>query len=266
MPARRCFTVDRARHRRFVGDRRGAGALFRARRPPPRAGRAPGRQAARAGEGLRDEHGTRVDVLPADLATGRGGRAGRELRRRRRAIDVLVNNAGVLKQGAFVKSSARASAGDRPQRLRPDRDAGRVRARDGQARPRTRAQRRVDRGVRARAGLGGLRGEQGLRAVADRVAGRGTARHRRHRHRALPGHYGDSDVRPRDAGQRARRAAAGHPGRRRARGRGGGLPRLHGGRGVTVPGVLNQAATVAGRATPKWLLRRVAGVLGRRML
>ena len=35
---------------------------------------------------------------------------------------------------------------------------------------------------------------------------------------------------------------------------------------IAVPGLLNQAATVAGRATPKWLLRRIAGVLGRRML
>jgi hypothetical protein len=35
---------------------------------------------------------------------------------------------------------------------------------------------------------------------------------------------------------------------------------------ITVPGVLNQAAAVVGRATPKWLLRRMAGVLGRRIL
>jgi hypothetical protein len=35
---------------------------------------------------------------------------------------------------------------------------------------------------------------------------------------------------------------------------------------ITVPGMLNQAASVAGRATPKWLLRRIAGILGRRML
>ena len=33
-----------------------------------------------------------------------------------------------------------------------------------------------------------------------------------------------------------------------------------------VPRHLNRTATVAGRATPKWLLRRVAGVVGRRML
>jgi hypothetical protein len=35
---------------------------------------------------------------------------------------------------------------------------------------------------------------------------------------------------------------------------------------ITVPGMLNQAATVAGHATPKWLLRHIAGILGRRML
>ena len=33
-----------------------------------------------------------------------------------------------------------------------------------------------------------------------------------------------------------------------------------------VPGLLNRTATVAGRATPKWLLRRIAGVVGRRMI
>jgi hypothetical protein len=30
--------------------------------------------------------------------------------------------------------------------------------------------------------------------------------------------------------------------------------------------VVKQAAAVAGRATPKWLLRRIAGVLGRRVI
>ncbi len=33
---------------------------------------------------------------------------------------------------------------------------------------------------------------------------------------------------------------------------------------VSTPGVLNQAVTLASRATPKWLLRRVAGTLARR--
>lgn len=36
-----------------------------------------------------------------------------------------------------------------------------------------------------------------------------------------------------------------------------------GGEVVCVPGAINLAATVAGRAVPKWLLRRVSGVLGR---
>ena len=32
---------------------------------------------------------------------------------------------------------------------------------------------------------------------------------------------------------------------------------------IRVPGVVNQAVTLASRATPKWLLRRVAGTLAR---
>jgi short-subunit dehydrogenase len=35
---------------------------------------------------------------------------------------------------------------------------------------------------------------------------------------------------------------------------------------ITVPGALNRAATLAAGATPKWLVRRVAGVLGRRVI
>ena len=33
---------------------------------------------------------------------------------------------------------------------------------------------------------------------------------------------------------------------------------------ISVPGVVNQAVTLASRATPKWLLRRIAGTLARR--
>jgi hypothetical protein len=35
---------------------------------------------------------------------------------------------------------------------------------------------------------------------------------------------------------------------------------------ITVPGAINRAATLAAGATPKWLVRRVAGVLGRRVI
>jgi hypothetical protein len=38
-----------------------------------------------------------------------------------------------------------------------------------------------------------------------------------------------------------------------------------GGEVIRVPGAINQATVVAGRATPKWLLRRVAGALARGM-
>ena len=56
---------------------------------------------------LRDEHGVRVDVLPADLAQpGAAAALAASLRRRRCAIDVLVNNAGVLEQGAFIGMGA----------------------------------------------------------------------------------------------------------------------------------------------------------------
>jgi uncharacterized protein len=34
---------------------------------------------------------------------------------------------------------------------------------------------------------------------------------------------------------------------------------------ICVPGVVNQAAMLASRSTPKWLLRRIAGLLGRRV-
>jgi short-subunit dehydrogenase len=35
---------------------------------------------------------------------------------------------------------------------------------------------------------------------------------------------------------------------------------------IDVPGVLNQAATLAGRAAPKWLLRSISGVIGRQTI
>jgi uncharacterized protein len=56
---------------------------------------------------LHAEHGTRVDVMPADLATpGAADTLARALKKKRRPIDVLVNNAGVLAQGAFCSLSA----------------------------------------------------------------------------------------------------------------------------------------------------------------
>ena len=60
-------------------------------------------------ESLRAEHGARVDVLPADLALpGAAAALAASLQGRRRAIDVLVNNAGVLEHGAFNALDAAA--------------------------------------------------------------------------------------------------------------------------------------------------------------
>jgi len=35
---------------------------------------------------------------------------------------------------------------------------------------------------------------------------------------------------------------------------------------ICVPGVINQAAMIASRGTPKWLVRRIGGLLGRKAL
>jgi hypothetical protein len=58
-------------------------------------------------QALRQAHGVRVDVMPADLAApGAIDALAAALKRKRRRIDVLVNNAGMLEQGAFVANDA----------------------------------------------------------------------------------------------------------------------------------------------------------------
>jgi uncharacterized protein len=58
-------------------------------------------------DALHAEHHTRVDVLPADLARpGAAAALASALRRKRRRVDVLVNNAGMVEQGAFSAISA----------------------------------------------------------------------------------------------------------------------------------------------------------------
>jgi len=52
-------------------------------------------------------HGVKVTVLPADLAQPGAARSlASVLKRKRIAVDVLVNNAGVLEQGAFTATAA----------------------------------------------------------------------------------------------------------------------------------------------------------------
>jgi short-subunit dehydrogenase len=60
---------------------------------------------ALAGE-LAAQHGVPVKVLPADLGQpGAAAALAAELKRRRLTVDVLVNNAGVLENGPFVKTA-----------------------------------------------------------------------------------------------------------------------------------------------------------------
>jgi short-subunit dehydrogenase len=218
-------------------------------------------------ESLCKENGTHVDVVPTDLARrGAAATLAALLRRRRRAIDVLVNNAGVLGQGAFVGSSAAQHhrlidlnvsgltamlAAFVPAMVR--RGHGRVlnvasiaafvpvpslavyAASKAYVLSLTEslAEELRDTGVTVTALCPGITATAMFgRALRDNV------------HVAeLPG-FVVGDVREvAVAGYRACMA----------------------GETIAVPGALNRAASVAGRATPKWLLRRIAGVVGRRM-
>ena len=217
---------------------------------------------------LQAGYGTRVDVLPADLAQpGAAAALAATLRRRRRAIDILVNNAGVLEQGAFVASNPR-----RHEQIIDLNVAGLTAmlsafvpamVRRGRGRvlnvasiaafvpvpslavyaaskayvlslTESLAEELRDTGVTVTALCPGITAT----AMLDH------ARHDNAHVAHLPG-FVIGDVRE-VANEGYRACMAGEV--------------------VTVPGVLNRAATVAGRATPKWLLRRIAGVLGRRML
>lgn len=56
---------------------------------------------------LRSQHGVKVTALAADLSQPEApAELARQLRRRRIVVDVLVNNAGVLRQGDFVGMAA----------------------------------------------------------------------------------------------------------------------------------------------------------------
>jgi uncharacterized protein len=219
-------------------------------------------------EALRSAHGVRVDVLPADLARpGAAQDLAATLRRRRRSIDVLVNNAGVLEQGLFAShDAARHSqiidlnvsgltamiAAFLPAMLA--RGSGRILnvASIAAFQPvpglatyaatkayvlsltESLAEELRDSGVTVTALCPGITAT----AMLDGASGQNP------RLKQLPGFViGDvGEV----AAEGYRACLAGEV--------------------ISVPGLLNQAATTAGRAVPKWMLRRLSGWLGRRML
>ena len=217
---------------------------------------------------LREAHGTRCDVMPADLAQPGAAQAlAAALRRKRRRVDVLVNNAGMLEQGAFAAGDA-----ERHQRLIAL-NVGGLTALLAAFVPAM-----VARGhgrvlnvasIAAFQPLPGLATYAASKAyvlslsesLAEELRGSGVtvtalcpgitatamldgAAADNARLAKLPGFLvGDVDA---VAAAGCRACLAGEV--------------------IVVPGFVNRAATLAAGATPKWLLRRVAGALGRKVL
>jgi short-subunit dehydrogenase len=215
---------------------------------------------------LAAKHGVKVWVQPADLARPRAAQAlARALNRKRIDIDVLVNNAGVLQQGTFAALPARrhqdminlnvaALTGMLAQFLPPmcERGHGRVLnvASIAAFQPiptlatyaatkayvlsltESLAEELRDCGVTVTALCPGITATNMLSSATDANA----------RLAKLPGFLiGDADMVAAEGYRACMQGVV-----------------------IKIPGVLNQAATLASRATPKWLLRRIAGTLARR--
>jgi len=217
---------------------------------------------------LHAEQGTRADVLPADLAQrGAAAALASALRRKRRRIDVLVNNAGMLEQGAFS-----AIAAERHQQL-IDLNVSALTAMLAAFVPTMLA--RGHGHILNVASIAAFQPVPGLatyaatkayvlsltESLAEELRGSGVtatalcpgitatamvghATAHNPKLAALPGFLiGDVDA---VAAEGYRACLAGEV--------------------IAVPGVVNRAAAMAAGATPKWLLRRIAGALGRRVM
>ena len=217
---------------------------------------------------LHAEHGTRSEVLPADLARpGAAAALAAALRRKRRPVDVLVNNAGVLEQGAFASGDPM-----RHQRL-IDLNVSGLTAMLAAFVPAM-----VARGsgrVLNLASIAAFQPVPGLatyaaskayvlsltESLAEELRGSGvtvTALCPGITATAMLSSAAAHNARLADlpaflVGDVGEVAAAGY----RA---------CLAGEVIAVPGVVNRAATLAAGATPKWLLRRIAGVLGRTVI
>lgn len=215
---------------------------------------------------LRADCGVDVHVEPCDLAQrGAPGALAAALRRRHVAIDVLVNNAGVLQQGEFTKMlperhqelidlNVSALTGMLAHFLPPMRERGHGRvlnvASIAAFQPvpllatyaatkayvlsltESLADELKDSGVTVSALCPGITATRMLSQAVDANA----------RLARLPEFLvGDADEVAAEGYRACMEGAV-----------------------ITVPGMLNQAVTLASRATPKWLLRRIAGTLARR--
>jgi len=216
--------------------------------------------------GLRADCGVDVRVEPCDLAQRDApGALAAALRRRHIAIDVLVNNAGVLQQGEFTKMlperhqelidlNVSALTGMLAHFLPPMRERGHGRvlnvASIAAFQPvpllatyaatkayvlsltESLADELRDTGVTVSALCPGITATRMLSSAVEANA----------RLANLPDFLVGSADEVAAEGYRACMEGA----------------------VIAVPGVVNQAVTLASRATPKWLLRRIAGTLARR--
>jgi uncharacterized protein len=217
---------------------------------------------------LRSEQRVEVTVLPADLAVpGAARRLAAALRRRKLAIDVLVNNAGVMEHGAFARMSPQ-----RAQELVALNVAGLTDMLAHFVPPMVECRRGRVLNVASIAAfqpVPGLATYAATKAfvlsltesLAEELRGSGVTA------TALCPGITATDMLTRAvetnaAIARLPQALIGDVDDVAAEGYRACLA----GEVICVPGVVNRAATLAARATPKWLLRRVAGALGRRAL
>jgi short-subunit dehydrogenase len=217
---------------------------------------------------LKAQHGTRADVLPADLAVpGAAGELAAALRRKRVAIDLLVNNAGVLEQGGFAGIAAA-----RHQQLIDLNVSGLTSMIAAFAPP------MLARGHGRVLNVASIAAFQPVPGLASYAASKAYVLSLTE---SLAEEWRGSGVSitalcPGITATAMLSSAAEHNGRLAD------LPRFLvgdvdavaeagcraclAGEVICVPGLVNQAATAAGRTVPKWLLRRIAGVLGRRAM
>lgn len=217
---------------------------------------------------LATAHGVKATVIPADLAQpGAAQKLAAAVKRRRLAIDVLVNNAGVLEHGAFA-----AMKPARHQEL-IDLNVSGLTAMLAHFVPAM-----VARGRGCILNVASIAAFQPVPSLATYAA---TKAYVLSLTESLAEELKGSGVSvtalcPGVTATNMLSAAAASS---------SGLGRLPGfmigrvedvaadgyaacmrGDVIKVPGVLNLATTMAGRATPKWLLRRIGGVLGRTTL
>jgi hypothetical protein len=216
---------------------------------------------------LGEEFDVKVWVAPADLSQADGAaQLGAAMKRARRKIDVLVNNAGVLERGPFAEMTPRQ------HRQMIDLNVSGLTALLAEFVPGM-----VARGQGRVLNVASIAAFQPIPSLATYAA---TKAYVLSLTESLSEELRDQGVTVTALcpGITATAMLAGAQAKDQALGK---LPSVLvgsaddvaregyeaclSGQVVCVPGAMNLAATVAGRATPRWLLRRVSGALSRRL-